>query len=378
MVHSNLRFELRLPAFFDKSVSGLCGNKNMIVDDEFTVRNGTVLPPPSDDESNGTNWQEFEVASSWIRGSPELLGCLDSQDETNLTKPDPGPDPDTNITCDIRTLQEVEQDCDEIVNADWLKNCTAAIDITAVYESCLIDLCMDGSNETKIDIVEQLVDECKSKLDEDDPILCEWRELSNIKCDNFCAENQTISTLVCRNRTGDDSRQRREANSDCEQVVQIDGETCVCKEGQFIVDGKCADECPKDGKWANWGEWSKCSKMCGAGSAVRSRLCLGPSICNGDSSETDATCNDCRCPDLTDKNELASGTCLTCNPFEPTQNLPIWTVPKLFKTFSIELEFSPNGPVLPTEANIIRMGLGGNSHYGIQIGIKVYDYKRKI
>ncbi|XP_062605125.1 uncharacterized protein LOC134266929 [Saccostrea cucullata] len=48
--------------------------------------------------------------------------------------------------------------------------------------------------------------------------------------------------------------------------------------------------CPVDGKWANWGSWTKCSQTCGQGIHLRERTCTDPfpnggKICDGSGTE---------------------------------------------------------------------------------------------
>ncbi|XP_059164384.1 SCO-spondin-like [Physella acuta] len=58
-------------------------------------------------------------------------------------------------------------------------------------------------------------------------------------------------------------------------------------------------ECPVDGVFGSWSEWSGCSKTCGAGIQWRSRICTGPFYggkdCQGDRNQTQS-CNTFNCP----------------------------------------------------------------------------------
>ncbi|XP_045160489.2 SCO-spondin-like [Mercenaria mercenaria] len=57
--------------------------------------------------------------------------------------------------------------------------------------------------------------------------------------------------------------------------------------------------CPVDGYWSDWSEWTKCSATCGGGYRNKSRTCneplYGGLMCQGEMSETD-TCNVDACP----------------------------------------------------------------------------------
>ena len=58
-----------------------------------------------------------------------------------------------------------------------------------------------------------------------------------------------------------------------------------------------------DGNWADWGQWSSCSRSCGKGSRIRRRTCTSPAPsetgnnCVGLASQTE-NCNDRTCPNL--------------------------------------------------------------------------------
>ena len=66
---------------------------------------------------------------------------------------------------------------------------------------------------------------------------------------------------------------------------------------------KCGHNCPTDGGWSDFGDWSDCSAACGGGSQNRTRGCSNPapanggSNCVGDAKET-KECNDQPCYSL--------------------------------------------------------------------------------
>merc|ERR1719265_1232740 len=72
-------------------------------------------------------------------------------------------------------------------------------------------------------------------------------------------------------------------------------------EGEAIENRACnAQECPVDGGWSDFGEWSECSKACGGGSQSRSKSCNNPvprnggKNCEGEATET-KVCNTDAC-----------------------------------------------------------------------------------
>merc|ERR1712003_17258 len=60
-------------------------------------------------------------------------------------------------------------------------------------------------------------------------------------------------------------------------------------------------KCPRDGGWSDWGKWSKCSKTCGGGTQTRKRSCRKPAPayggkkCGGKDTESQK-CNTQKCP----------------------------------------------------------------------------------
>ncbi|XP_069079403.1 adhesion G protein-coupled receptor B2 isoform X5 [Pleurodeles waltl] len=96
-------------------------------------------------------------------------------------------------------------------------------------------------------------------------------------------------SVTCAN--GTQQRMRK-----CTVTTQGWGE---CKGPQADV-RECANpECPADGKWGPWNQWSLCSKTCDAGWQRRFRMCKGTGLqgypCEGSGEEVQ-TCNEKKCP----------------------------------------------------------------------------------
>ena len=53
----------------------------------------------------------------------------------------------------------------------------------------------------------------------------------------------------------------------------------------FTIFNMVKNDCPDDGEWSNWGEWSHCSQTCDDGTKSRTRMCEGPGICEGEATE---------------------------------------------------------------------------------------------
>ncbi|XP_052105125.1 uncharacterized protein LOC127738077 isoform X2 [Mytilus californianus] len=101
-------------------------------------------------------------------------------------------------------------------------------------------------------------------------------------CTKSCGPGERVRTKTCTNPAP--------ANG---------GKMC---EGRSRETESCyKDECPVDGGWTEYGEWSPCTKSCGTGERSRTRTCTSPSpayggkTCDGKSQETES-CNTDECP----------------------------------------------------------------------------------
>ena len=115
------------------------------------------------------SWQEFLTAKDWIEGSNELGGCIEEKEDPteNPDDPDPGPDPETNLTCQ-ETMLEVEEKCHTTLKAEWLEEHCSMIDLTNYYTECVTKMCIEFSNDTLLVILEKIVEECREVIDDDD------------------------------------------------------------------------------------------------------------------------------------------------------------------------------------------------------------------
>ena len=169
--------------------------------------------------------------------------------------------------------------------SEWLDDCTEKITVISHYESCRVDYCANPSQETKYDVLFNFIDECKTVIDEDDPIICDWEALSGLIVPN-CKENQVYKGCpsTCDYKFCDNYG--KSCNKD-----EIQPAGCVCKAGYVMFNGECvkSKDCPVGGDWTPWADWSNCD--CGLSKIFRVRICLGPGDCPGESSESE-DCDD--------------------------------------------------------------------------------------
>ena len=108
-LHVERRFEVRLPSVYDNTLAGLCQNKNGDITDDYTVKNGTVLPFP-DQNTDLSTWQGYEVATSFIAGSASRRGCLPYDPDQGGDEEEPEDDSDSGfiiITVQLNILRKV-------------------------------------------------------------------------------------------------------------------------------------------------------------------------------------------------------------------------------------------------------------------------------
>ena len=105
----------------------------------------------------------FDSAMS-LTSSPRLFRLMIKKDKNKYFN-------EVNIGCDTASEQEVvETTCNELLTGDWAKKCLQVIDPTPYIDSCILDLCMDNTEETKMEILEPFLDECLDAEEEDEKI----------------------------------------------------------------------------------------------------------------------------------------------------------------------------------------------------------------
>lgn len=94
-------------------------------------------------------------------------------------------------------------------------------------------------------------------------------------------------------------------NGECQTHLKAAAPGTYCGKHKWCQDKQCVEvnskPKPVDGGWGNWTEWSTCSRTCGSGISIQSRVCDNPQPANGGSfcvgkRTRYKTCNTDPCP----------------------------------------------------------------------------------
>ena len=228
--HEGYTATVRLPIIFGGHVQGLCGDYNGIKQDDYRLRNGTVLEY-SESGYDRTN-SEFECAKSWI-----INGTV-------------GPDPN-DIRQELENCQ-FQQECEDMFTADWLESCNQLLDPWSFIDTCMIDYCIEPSDEVRIDLIKNYVQEC-TKRDPFNEAVCIWKEQLGIAS---CDGDGPLVWSGCH-------KSCHTCDTECESKEVQEG--CFCPDGQEF--DKNTGECVVPD--CNAFQWGQCSKSCGGGESVR-------------------------------------------------------------------------------------------------------------
>ncbi|XP_060562946.1 coadhesin-like [Ruditapes philippinarum] len=115
------------------------------------------------------------------------------------------------------------------------------------------------------------------------PVDGHWAQWSSwTTCDVTCGNGKHLRLRTCTN-----------------PVPANKGSDCI---GESLQSSECSkDNCPVNGQWAHWSNWTSCDVMCGKGTHQRSRTCTNPVpansglSCTGENTQT-AECSRDSCP----------------------------------------------------------------------------------
>ena len=190
---------------------------------------------------------------------------------------------------------QVQKECGDMFLAEWLSDCTDVLDPSQTIADCEVDYCMDKTTETMKEIVSKFIDDCAKKVDPGTTAVCDWPVLSGLASPT-CGENQKWKG--CADSCADVVECGESAKECPEEPEYVP--LCVCLDGYVMSDGACILEsnCPVGAVATAWSIWSTCTKTCDEGKKSRSRVCLGPGVCE-DAMEETIPCNTCGCLEQT-------------------------------------------------------------------------------
>ena len=156
--HEGSAARIRLPQWYSEKVEGLCGNFDQEKENDWFLRNGTVLP--YSDTSFMQTEAELSIASDWkYSGEPE---------EPPLKDPE-----EIQICAEGVDFADIERQCEELFDQEILKSCTEAFDPKDYKNACKVDLCANPGPETKSEILKNYIHDCTDMRD-DNELKCSW------------------------------------------------------------------------------------------------------------------------------------------------------------------------------------------------------------
>jgi len=143
-------------------LEAICGNFNADPTDDFTTRDGTILPynPISRNAISSHRQAQMAIINlSWVvSGTP-----LPTNQSFVCNNPD------------------IETICESIFHEPWITPCHAHIDPQQAIDDCSVDLCAENTENTKFNLIRIYMDQCNSATP--NTIDCNWRVNSGLSVD---------------------------------------------------------------------------------------------------------------------------------------------------------------------------------------------------
>ena len=147
---------IRLPQWYSEKVEGLCGNFDQEKENDWFLRNGTVLP--YSDNSFLQVEAELSIASDWKypgeQAEPPLLD-------------------DIQRCAHGEEFVDIEKSCEEFFDEEILKSCTEVFDPKDYINACIVDFCANPEPKTKRQILRNYIHDCIDMRD-DNELKCSW------------------------------------------------------------------------------------------------------------------------------------------------------------------------------------------------------------
>ena len=156
--HEGSSARVRLPQWYSKQIEGLCGDFDQQKENDWFLRNGTVLP--FDDNSFTGSESEYLIANDWKHPG---------ESEEPPIK-DPG---EIQVCAEGVNFADVEQQCEELFDEAILKSCIDYFDPSDYINACKVDLCANPGPETKSEILKTYIHDCTDRRD-DNELKCSW------------------------------------------------------------------------------------------------------------------------------------------------------------------------------------------------------------